>query len=126
MNSSLFYWFYQVRTNCRDFNPSDFRGFPLPATLMTVRFDRLAKEIQARLDESATLAVMTYKKTGRVEVETFRPRSAKDLIDQVDQELAKHYGLTDEELDFIVNYNIKYRVGSDDDGDEEEDGRPSR
>src|SRR5579872_2492716 len=25
LNSSLFYWFYQVRTNCRDFNPLDYR-----------------------------------------------------------------------------------------------------
>jgi len=25
---------------------------------------------------------------------------------------AKHYGFTDEELDFIVNYDIKYRMGA--------------
>ena len=23
----------------------------------------------------------------------------------------KHYGFTDEELDFIINYDIKYRMG---------------
>ena len=25
--------------------------------------------------------------------------------------LAKHYGFTEEELDFISNYDIKYRMG---------------
>jgi len=25
--------------------------------------------------------------------------------------LAVHYGFTDEELDFIINYDIKYRMG---------------
>jgi len=25
--------------------------------------------------------------------------------------LAKHYGFTDEQLDFITNYDIKYRMG---------------
>ena len=25
--------------------------------------------------------------------------------------LAKHYDFTDEELDFILNYDIKYRMG---------------
>ena len=25
--------------------------------------------------------------------------------------LAQHYGFTDEELDFIINYDIKYRMG---------------
>ena len=33
--------------------------------------------------------------------------------------LAKHYGFTAEELDFIINYDIKYRLGRDG-GDEEE------
>lgn len=32
--------------------------------------------------------------------------------------LAKHYGFTDGELDFIIHYDIKYRMGRD--GGEEE------
>ena len=33
--------------------------------------------------------------------------------------LAEHYGFTAEELDFIINYDIKYRMGADAaDGDE--------
>jgi len=27
--------------------------------------------------------------------------------------LLRHYGFTDEELDFIINYDIKYRMGGD-------------
>ena len=26
---------------------------------------------------------------------------------------AKHYGFTEEELDYIINYDIKYRMGKD-------------
>jgi hypothetical protein len=36
---------------------------------------------------------------------------AKNIIDQFDHVLAKHYGFTDEELHFIINYDIKYRMG---------------
>ena len=43
--------------------------------------------------------------------ERFMPKYAKHIIDEVDQVLAQHYRLTDEELDFIVNYDIKYRMG---------------
>jgi hypothetical protein len=32
--------------------------------------------------------------------------------------LAQHYGFTAEELDFIINYNIKYRMGRDNGGDD--------
>jgi hypothetical protein len=28
--------------------------------------------------------------------------------------LAEHYGISDEELDFITSYDIKYRIGTDD------------
>jgi hypothetical protein len=37
-----------------------------------------------------------------------RPRLSKSIIDEIDGVLACHYGFTDEELDFIVNYDIKY------------------
>lgn len=41
------------------------------------------------------------------------PKVAKALFDEVDTVLARHYGFTDEELDFILNYDIKYRLGQD-------------
>jgi hypothetical protein len=33
------------------------------------------------------------------------------LIDEIDVALAKHYGFNAEELDYIINYDIKYRMG---------------
>lgn len=41
------------------------------------------------------------------------------LADQIDQALACHYGFTDQELDFILNYDIKYRLGHDTENEEE-------
>ena len=38
---------------------------------------------------------------------------SKPVIDEIDRVLALHYGFTDEELDFIINYDIKYRMGRD-------------
>lgn len=35
----------------------------------------------------------------------------RPILDEVDAVLAGHYGFTEEELDFIVNYDIKYRLG---------------
>ena len=32
------------------------------------------------------------------------------LAVKIDAVLARHYGLTDEELDYIINYDIKYRT----------------
>ncbi len=44
----------------------------------------------------------------------------KPILDEIDRVLARHYGFTAEELDFIINYDIKYRMGSSDDDGEEE------
>ena len=42
------------------------------------------------------------------------------IIDEIDGVLAEHYGFTDEELDFIINYDIKYRMGGAAQGGDEE------
>ena len=52
-----------------------------------------------------------YRTTGRVEYDEFYMKMSKSIIDEIDRVLAKHYGFTDEELDFIINYDIKYRMG---------------
>jgi hypothetical protein len=41
------------------------------------------------------------------------PSKSKEIIDSIDHALASHYGFTEEELDFIINYDIKYRMGRD-------------
>ena len=38
--------------------------------------------------------------------------------DSSNRVLARHYGFTDDELDFIINYDIKYRMGRES-GEEE-------
>lgn len=54
-----------------------------------------------------------YKSTGNVEYDQFFPRNSKNLIDKIDQIIALNYSFTEEELDFIVNYDIKYRMGKE-------------
>ena len=44
---------------------------------------------------------------------------SKVVADEIDKVLAKHYGFTEEELDFIINYDIKYRMGDELGGEEE-------
>ena len=58
--------------------------------------------------------------TGDILYEEFYPRKSKPIIDEIDRVLAKHYGFNDEELDFIINYDIKYRMGRDNRDENEE------
>ena len=55
-----------------------------------------------------------------LKVQCIIPKYSKSIIDEIDRVLAQHYGFTDEELDFIINYDIKYRMGRDAEGDGDE------
>ena len=43
----------------------------------------------------------------------------KPILDEIDTVLAGHYGFTAAELDFNLNYDIKYRLGRSTETDEE-------
>jgi len=55
---------------------------------------------------------MKYKHD-TLSVQCIVPKYAKPILDGIDAVLAAHYGFTDEELDYIINYDIKYRMGKD-------------
>lgn len=76
---------------------------------------------EADLRTNAVRRRIRYQATGWIEYDEFYPRQSKAICDEVDSVLARHYGFTGEELDFILNYDIKYRLGADtnEDADEE-------
>ncbi len=57
--------------------------------------------------------IYNYQTSGRVEYDEIYMKKSKPIIDQIDTVLAQHYGFTEEELDFIINYDIKYRMGKE-------------
>jgi hypothetical protein len=71
--------------------------------------DLLAEDMLAK----SKRRVYHYKTSGRVEYDEFYMKLSKPIIDEIDKVLAKHYGFTEEELDFIINYDIKYRMGDE-------------
>jgi hypothetical protein len=116
LNSSLYFWYYVMHSDARTNNPSDLKNFPikydsineqLKSQLITL-CDCLMKEIQ----KNAVMVDAVYR-TGDVSFAQYLPAKSKPIIDEIDKVLAKHYGFTEEELDFIINYDIKYRMGDE-------------
>ena len=75
------------------------------------RLSPVSKDLMQDLKHHAQRKETNYKTTGRVIYDEFYPRYSKPIIDEIDRLLAQHYGFTAEELDFIINYDIKYRMG---------------
>ena len=80
----------------------------------------ICKNLINNIDQNKLIGVENRKNGDIVNVARYFPQKSKSIIDEIDKVLAKHYGFTEEELDFIINYDIKYRMGSELNGEEEE------
>ena len=115
LNSSLFYWWFIISSDCRHLNMREIDNFSFnPENLnqtQLVQLSEITEELMKDYRNHANRKETNYKTTGKVVYDEFFPRCSKSIINKIDRVLAKHYGFTDEELDFIINYDIKYRMG---------------
>ena len=109
LNSSLFSWLITIHSDCRNLNKRE---------IWMARFD--LTEDEQNLTQLAALAEVLMididnnsrmLNQGDLTIQATFPRQSKQILDKLDNVLCKHYCFTDEELDFIINYDIKYRMG---------------
>ena len=117
LSSDVFWWWYTITSNLRDLNPSDWKSFPVPDSVMNdPKICELGSQYIVDLQTNSTMLVRNQRSTGRTETQSFKVQKSKSIIDRIDKVLAMHYGFDDEETDFLVNYDIKFRVGLDEAG----------
>ncbi len=114
LNANLFFWFCTVYSDCRHVNQREVELFPIPNDI---------EKCEVEVSKSASKLMGNFKKTSENRIMKFAhdtltiqciiPKLSKPIIDEIDELLAKHYGFTEEELDFIINYDIKYRMGGE-------------
>jgi hypothetical protein len=119
LNSSLFRWYIQVFTDCRHVNKREVDNFPLvmdAAQDFEEPWISLAGALSESLRANSEFRSMKFAHD-HLRVQCIIPKRSKPIIDDIDIALSRHFDLTPEELDFIVNYDIKYRMGQ---GNEDE------
>lgn len=112
LSSNTFWWWYTITSNLRDLNPSDIQGFRFTDSVLADKnLLSLGKKYLKDLDDNSEMLTRIQKQTGETQTQSFKIKLSKPIIDEIDKALAEHYGFTEEELDFIINYDIKYRMG---------------
>lgn len=114
LSSTTYWWWYTISSNLRDLNPADIQAFRVSDALL--RDHALIDLCQAYLDdldENSVMLTREQKQTGSTQTQSFKIQKSKPIIDEIDRLIAAHYGFTAEETDFIINYDIKYRMGAD-------------
>jgi hypothetical protein len=114
MNSSLFYLSFNLFSDCYHLGDAFVRAFPIASSLtQEPRIGALTDEMMDHLEGNATIEEIRTVRGDRIRYAALTYTGAKAVVDEIDRVLARHYGFTDEELEFIVNYDIKYRMGQD-------------
>jgi hypothetical protein len=112
LNSSLQWMIYTVSFDALNF--ADYYIFSLPFS-----HAKLSNENKKILHALCDQLMNDYRKNARHKHRGNTPcyeitaSLSKPVIDEIDKTLVMHYGFTDEELDFIINYDIKYRMGGE-------------
>ena len=108
LNSSLFSWLITIHSDCRNLNKREIEmaRFDLADQNSLRELTVVSKQLMADINENSRMV-----RQGELTIQTTHPRLSKDIIDRLDFVLAQHYEFTPEELDFIINYDIKYRMG---------------
>ena len=119
LSSNIFFLNYIIWSSCQVVNSRDF-NLPINYSNFTnnqiTELATLGHNLQEDYQKNSHIKERNYSKKGRVftmQKQHFFIKYSKPIIDEIDKVLAKHYGFTEEELDFIINYDIKYRMGDE-------------
>jgi len=117
VNSSLFFWHWYLLYEGYHCGRGEIVTFPFgfdDADLSTMKtLEGVGALLVEDLHSNARRKTALYKNTGSVTYDEYYPRRSKHFADQVDLILSDYYGFTDEELNFVVNFDIKYRADQD-------------
>jgi len=123
INSNLFFWWWYLFFEGYHCGKHEIYAFPVGDSEMTDETKQalglLARKLKEDLHANKNRKECYYENTGKVIYEEFFPRLSKPILDEIDRVLARHYGFTEEELDFIINYDFKYRMGRNAEGEDE-------
>jgi len=121
ISSSLFFWFYQTYSDCQQINQREFVGFQFDPGADIHLLATLGKKLMLDYKENSKVVVRHIHRRGAtVKKEYFEINKSKPILDGIDEVLAQHYDFTNEEMDFIINCDVKYRMGRDIEDEDEE------
>lgn len=114
LSSSLYYLLWIVTSDTYHVTKGDIYTLTIPETLKSdQKISQLSKKLLKDLWSNAERRNRNRADGTQQEEVNFKVGKSKSIIDEIDIVLGKHYGLKEDELDFVLNYDIKYRMGSD-------------
>ena len=112
LSSSLSFWFYQIFSDNLNWKTYEIENFTVPQLsaedidYLDKLYSRYLSDIEAKANIRITSGESTYNVDSFKEYKIVR---SKAIIDEIDDYICPLYGLTQEETDFIKNYELEFR-----------------
>lgn len=109
LNSSTFWWYYTITFDT--FNLTDYLIFGFRFT-----YEKLNQSNLIKLNKFCEILMRDFLKNAihtkrnNTKCINIYPRKSKAIIDEIDRVLGNHYGFSNDEIEYIINYDIKYRM----------------
>lgn len=116
LSSSLSFWFYQIYSDNLNWKGFEIESFPIPELSAShiSSLETLYKEYLEDIERNANVRVSSGKSQYHVDsFKEYKIGRSKSIIDKIDDFIGPLYDLTSEEINFIKNYEIEFRLSDD-------------
>lgn len=109
LNSSTFWWYYCVTFDTLNLKDYLIFGYRFSYELLSTKNLNKLNELCDNLMRSYLLNAKHASRKNTKCINIY-PRKSKEIINEIDYILGNHYDFNDEEINFIINYDSKYRM----------------
>ena len=116
LSSNLSFWFYQIYSNNLDWKTYEIENFTLPilSDVNIVELENLYNKYLSDIERNANIRISTGESKYLVDsFKEYKIVRSKSIIDEIDDYIGPLYGLTQEEIDFVKNYELEFRMAGE-------------
>ena len=116
LSSNLSFWFYQIFSDNLNWKSYEIENFTIPnlsdidLTYLNDLYDKYLKDIERNANIRESTGVSSYNVDSFKEYKIVR---SKSIIDEIDDYIGPLYGLTQDEIEFIKNYELEFRMAGE-------------
>lgn len=116
LSSSLFFWWYQVFSDNLNLKQYEITTFPIPLRGVSEEHLAFVREIYERYLLDVELNSSVRDATGYAHIDKFKEYKlgkSFNIIDEIDDAIGNFYGLSQQEIEFIKNYDRQFRTNDE-------------
>lgn len=117
LSSNLGFWYYQIYSDNLSWPMREITSFPIPPltsndkVMLRQLYVSYLDDVEKHANTYKTVEGSSYKMGS---FKTYHIGKSKALIDRIDDFIGPLYGLTKEEIEFIKNYERRFRLSAED------------